>query len=196
MPRMNTDGGIPEQLNIADWFLGDRLREGRGERVAIRTDAETFTYAQVEARANQYGNCLQAVGVKAEQRVIIALEDSLDWVAAFFGTLKIGAVVVMVNPQLKAEAMGYFLNYTRATAALVGDGAQVEFGKAAAEAPHLERVLEVGSEELEEDLSPTPSSPGDRWPCWCVAPDRQPNCSTRFVRQSPTPMPGRRPTTS
>ena len=153
MPRMNTDGGIPEQLNIADWFLGDRLREGRGERVAIRTDAATFTYAQVEARANQYGNCLQAVGVKAEQRVIIALEDSLDWVAAFFGTLKIGAVVVMVNPQLKADAMEYFLNYTRATAALVGGGAQVEFGKAAAEAPHLERVLEVGSEELEEDLS-------------------------------------------
>ena len=29
MRRMEIDGQIPEQLNIADWFLGDRLREGR-----------------------------------------------------------------------------------------------------------------------------------------------------------------------
>jgi len=146
------DGQIPEQLNIADWFLGDRLHEGRGDRVAIRTDAETYTYAQVDARANQYGNRLRAAGVKAEQRVIIALDDSLDWVAAFFGTLKIGAVVVMVNPQLQADAVEYFLNYTRATAAVVGGEAKAEFGKAAAAAPHLERMLVVDTAELEEEL--------------------------------------------
>ncbi len=158
---MNTDEDdarqLPEQLNIADWFLSDRLREGRGDRIAIRTDAENFTYTQVDARANQYGNCLRAAGVKAEQRVIIALDDSLDWVAAFFGTLKLGAVVVMVNPQLKAESIEYFLNYTRAAAAVVGGAAEVEFGKAAAAAPHLERMLVVGSEDLETELGASPA---------------------------------------
>src|SRR2546427_8117682 len=34
--------------------------------------------------------------------------------AALFGALKIGAVVVMVNPQLKPDAIAYFYRYTRA----------------------------------------------------------------------------------
>lgn len=148
----NGDWQIPEQLNIADWFLGDRLREGRGDRIAIRTGAGNSTYAEVEARANQYGNCLRTAGVKAEQRVIIALDDSLDWVAAFFGTLKIGATVVMVNPQLKSDSIEYFLNYTRAAAAVVGRDAAAEFGEAASSAPHLEQVLVAGSEQLDSAL--------------------------------------------
>jgi len=154
----SNDSHIPEQLNIADWFLADRLREERGDRVAIRTDAGTFTYAQVDARANRYGNRLRAVGVKAEQRVIIALDDSLDWVAAFFGTLKIGAVVVMVNPHLKADSIEYFLNYTRAAAAVVGGEALTQFDRAAAAAPHLERLLVVGSDELEGELAAAPAA--------------------------------------
>ena len=51
--------------------------------------------------------------------MIIALPDGPDFVAALFGTLKIGAVVVMVNPELKPDAIEYFFDYSRATVALV-----------------------------------------------------------------------------
>ena len=44
-----------------------------------------------------------------EQRVIIALPDGPEFVAALFGVLKIGAVVVMVNPDLKPDADLLFL---------------------------------------------------------------------------------------
>jgi acyl-coenzyme A synthetase/AMP-(fatty) acid ligase len=111
---------LPERLNIASHFLDDRIREGRGERTALRTDLGTWSYAEVQTLANRYGNLLRQRGVRPEERVIIALPDGPDFVAALFGVLKIGAVVVMVNPHLKADAVRSFLDYTRAVAALVG----------------------------------------------------------------------------
>jgi benzoate-CoA ligase len=147
---------IPEQLNIADWFLTDRLREGRGDRMAIRTDAGDLTYAQLDARASRFAHALRAAGVKPEQRVIVAMDDSPEWVAAFFGILKAGAVVVMVNPQLKADAIEYFLTYTRATAALIDEGAEPEFRAAMPGAPQFESLLVVGTAEFDAGIAALP----------------------------------------
>src|SRR6266581_3313388 len=110
---------IPERLNIADWLLDARVGEGRGDRPALLTDQGTLTYREVQTLANRFGHLLQSAGVEPEQRVIIALPDGPEFVAALFGTLKVGAVVVMVNPQLAVEAIEYFYAYTRARVALV-----------------------------------------------------------------------------
>ena len=42
-------------MNLADHFLTDRLREGRGDRVALRLDDGTRTYAEVEQRGLSHG---------------------------------------------------------------------------------------------------------------------------------------------
>ena len=68
----------------------------------------------MQALANRYANVLEAAGVRPEHRVLIALGDGPDYVAALFGILKIGAVVVMVNPDLKPDAIQYFFEYSRA----------------------------------------------------------------------------------
>ena len=89
---------LPEHLNAADYFLDARIREGRGDRTALITDAGRWSYREVQALANRYANALRAAGVAPEQRVVIALPDGPDYVGALFGILKLGAVVVMVNP--------------------------------------------------------------------------------------------------
>ncbi|TMQ57140.1 MAG: benzoate-CoA ligase family protein, partial [Candidatus Eisenbacteria bacterium] len=62
-------------LNIADAFLDARVREGRGARVALHTDAGALTYAEVQALANRFGNLLAEAGVEPEDRVLVALPD-------------------------------------------------------------------------------------------------------------------------
>ncbi|MEP6687247.1 MAG: AMP-binding protein, partial [Gemmatimonadales bacterium] len=62
-------------LNIADFFLDARVREGRGDRTALLTDAGRVSYRDVQALANRYANVLSSAGVAPEQRVIIALPD-------------------------------------------------------------------------------------------------------------------------
>ncbi|HEY7682292.1 MAG TPA: benzoate-CoA ligase family protein [Gemmatimonadales bacterium] len=148
----------PEQLNIADHFLDARIREDRGDRVALITDRERMTYREVQALANRYANILRQAGVEPEQRVIIALPDGPAYVGALFGILKIGAVVVMVNPELKADTIEYFVNYTRAVAALVHCDAAPAFRAAAANAPLLKRILMVGDGAWEQLLSSAPET--------------------------------------
>ena len=136
----------PVQLNVADFFLDARVREGQGERTALITDAGRLRYREVQALANRYANVLAEAGVAPEQRVIIALPDGADYVAALFGILKIGAVVVMVNPELKPDAIRYFFEYSRAVAALVADERVESFRAAAERAAHAPKLLPVGTD--------------------------------------------------
>lgn len=139
---------LPEKLNIADYFLDARIREGRGDQVAIVCDGRRMTYADVQAQANRMANVLRAGGVGVEDRVLIALPDGPEFAAAFFGTLKAGAVVAMVNPELPADDYAYYLEYTRARA-LVCDAAlraRIASGR------HLRAVLARGA-GLEEALA-------------------------------------------
>src|SRR2546422_1262862 len=78
----------PEHLNLADYFLDARVREGRGDRTALHTDDGTLSYSEVQALANRFGNLLAAAGVEPEQRVLIALPDGPEFVGALFGTLR------------------------------------------------------------------------------------------------------------
>jgi benzoate-CoA ligase family protein len=148
----------PVQLNIADFFLDARVREGRGDRTALITDAGRLSYRDVQARANRCANLLTAAGVVPEQRVIIALADGPDFVAGLFGTLKIGAVVVMVNPELKPDAIEYFFDYSRATVALVAAPRADAFRAAAGRVSHPPTLLVVGDAEWEARLAARPDT--------------------------------------
>jgi len=146
----------PEEFNIADYFLDARIQEGRGERIALRTDTGDHTYADVQQFANRFGHVLRAAGVQPEQRVIIALPDGPEYVAALFGVLKIGAVVVMVNPELKADAIEYFYRYTGAGVALIHADTAAAFAEAAEGVATLETMLVVGSEPFSHSLEEAP----------------------------------------
>ncbi|HSM35724.1 MAG TPA: benzoate-CoA ligase family protein [Longimicrobiales bacterium] len=110
----------PDDLNIACYFLDDRIRDGFGERVALRTDDGTLSYADVRARSCRFASVLRDAGVRPEERVIVSMPDRPDFVAAVFGILRLGAVVVMVNPDLEPEGLRRLCAYTRARAAVVG----------------------------------------------------------------------------
>lgn len=142
----------PETFNVADWLLRERIREGRGDRVALRTDDRSWSYAELDRLACRFGNLMREAGVEPEQRVIVALPDGAEFAAALFGTTKIGAVVVMVNPAQGREAIEYVLGYTRAVAAFVGPEGEEVFREAAETAPLLKRLFAVGDEDFQRSL--------------------------------------------
>lgn len=139
---------IPKHANLAEYCLDERVREGRGGRRALITDEGAFTYADVQRRANRFAHVLRGCGVEPEQRVLIALNDGLDWVAAFFGTLKVGGAVVMVNPGLKKDEIEYFLEYTRAKVVVTEAESAALFREASASDATLREVLVRGERGL------------------------------------------------
>ena len=143
----------PEHFNIADYFLDARVREGRGDRIAIRTAGRDYSYREVQALANRFGNLLRESGCESEQRVLIALPDGPEYVAALFGALKIGAVVVMVNPHLRPEQLEALFDYTRGTIVLTHTETRATFEAAAQDARFLKKLIVVGDAAFERQLA-------------------------------------------
>ncbi|MGA1018701.1 MAG: AMP-binding protein, partial [Phycisphaerales bacterium] len=139
----------PAEFQIAEYFLDARIAEGRGARIALHLEDRTVTYEEVQQEANRFANMLVAAGVQPEQRVILSLRDGLAYVAALFGTLKVGGVVVMLNPELKPDQVEYFLDYTRARAAFVEEGHAAVYREGAATSRFLDQVLVVDGPEFQ-----------------------------------------------
>ncbi len=136
----------PERFNLADFLLGDRIREGRGDRTALRLDDRELTYREVEVLANRFGNLLRERGVRPEERVMIALPDGPEFAGALFGILKIGAVVVMVNPQLQHQEITALYDYTGARLAIVHTSVEDAFIEAGAGGRPAGGLITAGEE--------------------------------------------------
>jgi len=137
---------FPEHFNMADYFLYHNLEEGRENRVCLYFNDQKYTYGEVARMSNRVGNALREAGVRIEDRVLIVLPDCPEFVWTWFGAARIGAVITMVNPLLPASDYRYYLEYTRARAAVVHESCLKPFAEAAAEANYLRTTLVVRNE--------------------------------------------------
>jgi benzoate-CoA ligase family protein len=100
-------------MNLARYFLDHNL-DTRPEKVALRTADACYTFAEIARWSCQVGNVLRDMGVLEEDRVLLALDDGPAFAAAWFGVLRVGGVVVMINPGVPPEDWAYYLNYSKA----------------------------------------------------------------------------------
>jgi benzoate-CoA ligase family protein len=136
-------------LNIGEHFL-DEPAERHPKRVAIVGEPCEVTYGELAAHANRVGNALREQGVTRGDRVLILLADSAEFVTAFFGAAKIGAVAVPVNPFARAADYIHYIKNSEPRVAIVDSGALPEFLPAASERPAMAIVV-VGHHEIRTD---------------------------------------------
>lgn len=144
-----------ERFNLTSWFLDRHVQESRGERVALLCGERRVTYAELAGLASRAGHALRGVGVRQEERVLLALGDSVEFVAAWYGAQKIGAVTAEAYTFLQAKDFAWYLDYTRAAAVIVDATTLPRMREARAalgEAPWPRVLLAVGVPE--EELQP------------------------------------------
>lgn len=135
---------FPDRFNLTDYFLYDRLEEGRGGHPAILFEDSRWTYAEVAEQAARAGNALKAAGVLPGDRVLICLPDCPEFAFAWFGAIRIGAVGAMVNPLLPPKDYRYYLRYSEASAIVLPASLAETLGDVLKTARHLKTVLAVG----------------------------------------------------
>lgn len=149
------------------------LEAGRAGSVALITAADQrWTYAELYSAMCTVARRLTEIGVRREQRVLLVLDDTPIFPAAFLGAIRIGAIPIPVNFLARPDDFGYFLEDSYAVAAIVDS----VFGDTVA--PQLEkrdavhRIMANGQRDgfesvddwLEEpagDLDPVSTHPDD-----------------------------------
>ncbi len=140
---------VPDQFNVTTAFLDRHIAEGRGAKIAVYSEGETSTYAQIAELANRVGNGLLNLGVDLEQRVALLLLDSPQFAAAFFGTIKIGSVVVPMNTVLRPDDYVYLLNDSRARTLFIHASIWQTIQHVRPQLKYLRHVIVVGLDEPE-----------------------------------------------
>ncbi|HKP38356.1 MAG TPA: benzoate-CoA ligase family protein [Pyrinomonadaceae bacterium] len=152
-----SDVQFPERFNMSDYFLYHNVEEGRENKTCLYFRDQTYTYGEAARMSNRTANALRELGVEMEDRVLIVLPDCPEFVWAWFGAARIGAVITMVNPLLPADDYRYYLEYTRARVAIIHESFLAPFAEAVQDSQYLRAVLVVRNEGgmNEEQTSPT-----------------------------------------
>ncbi|HEV7558132.1 MAG TPA: benzoate-CoA ligase family protein, partial [Kofleriaceae bacterium] len=121
---------FPRVYNAAVDLVDRHIAEGRGSRIAYIDDRGTYSYADLAERVNAAGNVLRELGVQPEQRVLLAMLDTIDFPAMFLGAIKAGIVPVPLNTLLKPADYTHFVRDSRARAVVVSDALLPSVGPA------------------------------------------------------------------
>ncbi|GAB4349794.1 MAG: benzoate-CoA ligase family protein [Gammaproteobacteria bacterium] len=143
------------QFNAADYFIDRNVREGRGDKVAVHCEDRSFTYGQLQAGVNRFGNALrQRLDVRMEERVALLLWDTEIFPQAFFGAIKIGAVPVCLNTLMRPRDYRYFLDDSRARVLVVESGLLDCIDELRGSLRFLEHVVVVnGASKVASDIA-------------------------------------------
>ena len=137
-------GAIPRDYNFAADVLQGNLDAGRADKPAYMDGHRTLTYRELADRVARFGAALRGLGVRREERVLMAMLDTVDWPTAFLGCLKSGIVAVPVNTLLTEDDYRFMLANSRAKCLVVSEALFPKFEKLIKDCPDLEHVIVSG----------------------------------------------------
>jgi benzoate-CoA ligase len=135
---------IPRDYNFAADILKRNLDAGRAGKPAYIDARGSFTYGALADRVDRFSAALRALGIRREERILIALLDTVDWPTAFLGAVKAGIIAVPVNTLLTEDDYAFMLADSRAKALVVSEALYPKFEKVIRGAPDLAHVIVSG----------------------------------------------------
>ena len=133
---------VPERYNASE-ILFHNLDEGRGDKTAVVSALGTLTYAGLCAEASRIGNALASLGLEAQERVLLFLDDTPAYPAAIFGAIRAGFVPVLLNTQSTPDLVRYYAEDSGARVAIVEADLADLFAESLGEETPLQTVVFV-----------------------------------------------------
>jgi len=108
---------VADQYN-ASRILFDNLANGRGDRPALIGPAGSCSYAELCAQASRWGHGLMSLGLDRGDRVLMFLDDTPAYPAAFFGAVRAGFVPLLINTLTPPDLLQFYLSDSGARVAV------------------------------------------------------------------------------
>ncbi len=135
---------IPRDYNFAADLLERNLAAGRADKAAFIDPRGSWTYGALAERVARFGHVLRSLGMRQEERIMLALLDTIDWPTAFLGAIKAGVIPIPVNTLMTEEDYRFMLADSRARLLIVSEALLPRFAKLIGSSPHVTHVIVSG----------------------------------------------------
>jgi acetyl-CoA synthetase len=143
---------VPQVYN-ASRVLFDNLAKGRGDKLALIGPAGTRTYAELCADACRWGNGFASLGLKRGDRVLLFLDDTPAYPAAFFGAVRAGFVPLLINTLTPPDLLQFYLADSGASIAVAESEFCTRFNAEACKNTSLHTLIVVNG-ALDDHAAP------------------------------------------
>ncbi len=126
--------------------LLERCATAYAEKTYLYWKDEEISYAEFNRRVNQVTNGFLAAGVHRGEKVALLVANCPEFLYVFFACAKLGAVVVPVNPQLKADEVQYILDNCEAGVLIAAPQFAPLIGTIASHCPALRTTWYTGAQ--------------------------------------------------
>ncbi len=133
---------MPERYN-ASRVLFDNLAAGRGDRLAVVGPAGSRSYAELCAEASRWGHGFRSLGLARGDRVLLFLDDTPAYPAAFFGAVRAGFVPLLINTLTPPDLLQFYLSDSGAAVAVADAEFSSRFDATACAATGLRTLVIV-----------------------------------------------------
>ncbi|WP_432358975.1 long-chain-fatty-acid--CoA ligase [Sporosarcina sp. UB5] len=110
-------------------------------RKAVIVGDESITYKVLQNQVNQFSDMLVAKGIKKGDKVALVLGNCSEFVIAYFGVLRTGAVVVPINPIYTDSEVYYILENSQATMVITHQSLEERFSALNVKLRNLTSIL-------------------------------------------------------
>jgi 2-aminobenzoate-CoA ligase len=132
----------PPRLNCVAELLDHWVRSGHGEKMAIVTYQQRWSYLHLQQQVNRIANVLiNDLGLVPGNRVLLRGTNTPMLAACILAVIKAGCVAVPTMPLLRAKELGTIIAKAKAQAALCAQELGEEMQLAQQQHPELQQVL-------------------------------------------------------
>jgi acyl-coenzyme A synthetase/AMP-(fatty) acid ligase len=143
-------------FNASTYLLDRHIDNGDGDRLALTGVRGELTYAELHDRVRRTAGGLRRAGLLPEQRLLMFMADSPEFVTVFLAALRIGAVPVPVSTMMRVDGLAALLADSRAPFLAV----TAEFSDLAAQAGAARvlgpaEIASLAASPVDSELFPT-----------------------------------------
>lgn len=136
---------VPARYN-ASQVLYQNLRAGRGDRIVVVGPAGKRSYRELAEDAARWGNALLSLGLARGDRVLLLLDDTPVYPAAFFGAIRAGLVPILLNILTPPDLLRFYAIDSAAKAAVSEAGMCDRFKSAVGLQTQLRTLVAVNGD--------------------------------------------------
>lgn len=117
------------------------------DKPALIYGEKIYTYGELDRLINRFGNMLSRLGVYRGDRVALMMNNRPEFIIAYYGAVKIGAVIVPVNTFLLEEELKFQLNDLEARVFVGTDWVAMRYAAVEHDVPSMQAAIFAGKQK-------------------------------------------------